>query len=115
MMKTVVSFFILLSFAFLGSCSGSGNYADGVYTGKAVGNGGKMTVEVTIASGKIDKISVLESSESPEMVAAVEGTLIPQIIDNQGTENVDTVSGASNTSKAVLSAVSEILEKHPRQ
>ena len=113
MMKKVLPLSTLVLVFLLGACS-SGNYLDGVYTEKASGNGGKMTVQVTIQKGKIKEIAVLENNETPGMLASVEGTLLPRIIDKQGTQDVDTVSGASNTSKAVLKAVSSILEEHSK-
>lgn len=88
-----------------------GMYTDGTYTAKAVGNGGDVKVEVVIDGGKINEVNILESSETPDMITSVEDTLIPSIIEAQGTEGVDAVSGASNTSKAVLDAVNQAIEQ----
>lgn len=111
-MKKLLILFIGLIMTFaITACSG-GKYVDGSYTSEAKGNGGDIKLEVKVSSGKISEIKILENSESPEMISAVEGTLIPQIIKKQSTEGIDAVSGASNTSKAVLEAVGKVLKEH---
>ena len=97
----------------LGACS-AGAYQDGVYTETASGNGGPLTVQVSIRKGKIQEIAVLNNSETPGMLASVEASLIPLIVETQSTKDVDTVSGASNTSNAVLKAVSTILDEQAK-
>ncbi|MPW26802.1 FMN-binding protein [Alkalibaculum sp. M08DMB] len=68
-----------------------------------------MTVEVKIIGEKINEINVLDNQETPTMITTVEETLIPQIIKGQTIEAVDTVSGATNSSNAVLDAVGQSL------
>ena len=80
---------------------------DGVYRGSAQGFGGEVVVEVTVSGGKITKLEVVESKETPFIADNAVKTLLPAILEAQGP--VDTVSGATYTSKAVLTAVEAAL------
>lgn len=108
-MKRTILTFILASLMILTVACSSGKYTDGTYSKEASGNGGKMTVEVRISGGKITEINVLDNQETPAMLTSVKETLIPQIITEQTVEGVDTVSGATNSSNAVLDAVGQSL------
>ncbi|MBF7096451.1 FMN-binding protein [Alkalibacter mobilis] len=110
MKKLMLIMLILISTLSFGACSGS-KYDDGKYTAESFGNGGDILIEANIENGKITDIKVLENDETPAMLKAVEETLIPQIISKQGVEEVDTVSGATKTSEAVIEAVGEILDQ----
>jgi len=80
---------------------------DGVYVGKADGHNGPLSGEVTVEGGKITAIEVLEHSETP-IIGDAGFTVIDAIIEAQSTD-VDAVSGASVTSRAVLAAVEDAL------
>ena len=85
-------------------------YADGVYEGTAEGFGGPVSVEVTIDGGAITGIRLLDvSGEDPAYLTQVE-SLLDQIMLTQGV-NVDTISGATFTSKGLIHAVTEALRK----
>jgi uncharacterized protein with FMN-binding domain len=85
-------------------------YADGVYEGTAEGFGGPISVEVTIDGGDITGIRLLDvSGEDPAYLTQVE-SLLDQIMLTQGV-NVDTISGATFTSKGLIHAVTEALRK----
>ena len=85
-------------------------YADGVYEGTAEGFGGPVSVEVTIDGGDITGIRLLDvSGEDPAYLTQVE-SLLDQIMLTQGV-NVDTISGATFTSKGLIHAVTEALRK----
>ena len=98
----------LLALFVLG-CS-QGPYADGSYTAAAQGQYSEIEVEVVVEGGKISEIEILSANETPGMLDPVRETMIPQIIENQGTEEVDTISGATGSSGAVLEAVSKALD-----
>ena len=85
------------------------NVGDGTHRGSAEGFGGKLVVEVTVAGGEIAEIEVVEHSETPFIADGAIKELLPAIIAAQGP--VDTVSGATATSKAVLSAVEAAVTK----
>ncbi len=85
-------------------------YADGVYEGIAEGFGGPVSVEVTIDGGDITDIRLLDvSGEDPAYLTQVE-SLLDQMLLTQGV-NVDTISGATFTSKGLIHAVTEALRK----
>ena len=102
---------LLVSVALLAlvGCAGSGEYTDGVYQGSAEGYYDVVAVEVTVDAGRISEIRITESQETPAMVEPVTDVLIPEIIEEQGTGGVDTISGATCTSEAVLQAVEAAL------
>lgn len=84
-------------------------YKDGIYTGEATGNNGNVQVEVTVKDGFIDGINVLEHHETSTIFESIQEQLIPNIIYSQSTTEVDAVSGASNSSTAVMEAIEKAL------
>ncbi len=84
-------------------------YKDGKYKGISTGYVGPVEVEVKIKSGKISQVKVINHAEN------IPGTSIKdipeRIIKAQNTKDVDTVSGATITSKAILRGVTEALKK----
>ena len=97
----------------LAACGKSGSeskWNDGEYEGTAEGMHGDMEVSVTIEKGKISKIDIVSQAET-EGVSDVAVERVPEdIIKKQSTE-VDTVSGATESSKTIISAVEEALNK----
>ncbi len=104
-MKQVARLLVTFASLALIGCAGSGEYADGVYQGSAEGYYDVVAVEVTVDGGRISEIRITESQETPAMVEPVNDVLIPEIIEEQSTEGVDTISGATGTSEAILRAV----------
>lgn len=85
-------------------------YKDGVWNGTALGYNDDVTVSVTISSGKITDISIIESSDDePYYDWAKEE--IPQRILEVQSPDVDTVSGATFSSEGIINAVSDALQK----
>lgn len=99
----------LLMVFFFGSCSSSDDSA-GSYVGTGRGHHGEIKVEVTIASGSIQSIEVLENPENKVLSAPVYEELKEQIIEANSTE-VDVVSGASDTSRGFIAAVNDALSR----
>ena len=83
-------------------------YKDGKYTGTAKGYKSDVEVEVEIKGGKIVKIDV-KQQEDP-LYWNVAKTVIDRILQKQ-TPQVDASTGATITSKAIMYAVEEALEK----
>ena len=96
---------VLLSVYFWRSIPGA--IPDGVYTGTAQGYGGPLTLEVTIAEGKIAAIEILEHKETPFVAAGAISQIIPAIIEAQSAD-VDVISGATATSTAIKEAVRQV-------
>lgn len=85
-------------------------YQDGEWLGTALGYNDDITVSVTIESGLITKIDILESSDDKPYFDWAKEEIPSQIISAQSTE-VDTVSGATFSSKGIINAVQNALEK----
>lgn len=79
---------------------------DGTYTGTYEGGRWSNEVEVTVANHQISNIDILKTGgmESTD----ISDTLINSIIEKQ-TINVETVSGATVTSKAYLKSIENAL------
>lgn len=76
--------------------------ADGVYRAKAMGYNDSLTVEVKIARGRIASVTVVQHFESAGDSAI---KYVPRrIVERQGTEGVDVVTGATITSQAIIRA-----------
>jgi uncharacterized protein with FMN-binding domain len=99
----------VIASALLVGCSG-GKYKDGSYEGVGRGASSDIKVSVEVKSGKIKDIKLVEQKETKTLVEGVEQNIIPEIIKKQGTEGVEAISGATNSSKGVLEAVGKALE-----
>lgn len=77
--------------------------------GSGMGKHGNFDVEVSVTDGDIDRITVLDSRETPGLGDVAMEKMTQAIIDGQ-TLNVDTVTGATLTSLAFLNAVSSALD-----
>ncbi|CUO03933.1 flavocytochrome c [Clostridium disporicum] len=86
-----------------------GGYKDGVYTGTGKGNGGDVTVEVTVEGGNIVKIELKDHKETPGIFEGAETGVSNEIIKTQSTD-VESVSGATLTSEAIKTAVAEAIK-----
>ena len=88
-----------------------GNYKDGTYTASALGLNGEVTLSAVFDGGSLKEITTVESPETTSIYAGVERQLFPLIIANQSTENVDTITGATYASQAVLNIMADIFEQ----
>uniref|UniRef100_UPI0035223C8B FMN-binding protein n=1 Tax=Blautia faecicola TaxID=2509240 RepID=UPI0035223C8B len=86
---------------------GSFDLEDGVYQGTGTGYRGDITVAVKIKDKQIASIEILSASDDEPFFGRAKD-LIDQIIKKQSTK-VDTVSGATYSSKGIISAVKNAL------
>ena len=86
-------------------------YNDGTYTAEGKGIGGKVPVTVTVKDGKIAEVAVGDNSETQGIGSKAIEQLPAKIVEANGTEGVDGVSGATVTSKAIFTAVDDCLEQ----
>lgn len=98
----------LVALASLGVQASS--YKDGTYTGEGRGNASTIQVEVVVAKGKIVSVKVLKHGETEMLVNAAQKKLSKAIVRNNGTQNVEAVTGASNSSKGIIEAVNNALK-----
>lgn len=83
--------------------------ADGVYTGSAFGFMSEIQVKVTIADHAIADIEVTQNGDTG-MIGGAAGQLLADAIVEHQSLAVDAVSGATVTSNAVFSAVTQALD-----
>lgn len=86
----------------------TGNYVDGVYTGVGAGFRGDVEVQVTVENGYITDITVLSHTDDMSFFQKAESSVISQILSTQST-NVQSVSGATFSSKGIMDAVANAL------
>lgn len=85
-------------------------FTAGTYTATAKGNNGDVTVEVTFEADKIASVMVIAHSETAGLSdPAISG--VPAAIVEKQSLAVDTVSGATVTSKAILAAVEDCVKQ----
>jgi len=81
---------------------------DGTYEGTGEGLMGPIKVSVVVTGGKIESVKILQQDETPSIAGpALKG--IPQAMVDEQKVEVDTVSGATFTSKGIIEAVRNAL------
>ena len=88
---------------------GESTYVDGTYTGRAYGYKSWIKVAVTIEDGRIKTIVVI-SEDDDEAYFDKASAVIRRVLKEQSTD-VDTVSGATYSSKGILAAIENALSK----
>ncbi|MCR8844658.1 FMN-binding protein [Paenibacillus sp. SC116] len=105
---------IILGIAAMFALSGCGNgglYKDGVYEGKSRGATSDIVVAVTVKSSKIESVEVKQHEETAQMIQAVTDNTVPEIIEKQGADEVEALTGATKSSEGVIAAVKQALEQ----
>ena len=99
----------------LASCGASSSQTASSAAGKVTGTGsakgieGDVVVEVTADADTIYSIVVTEQNETQGIGSKAIDELPSQIVEANGTDGVDDVSGATITAKAIKSAVNDAL------
>ena len=102
---------LVLVLGLVGCGDNDAAFKAGKYKGAAPGiHKQDVVVEVTVDSAKIKKITIVEHNESPGISDAAFKRIPAAIIDSQSLA-VDTVSGATVSSQAIIDAVAEALKK----
>ena len=89
------------------------NLKDGVYTGSGQGFRSVITVAVAVSGGKIAAIEIVSAGDDEPYFSNAKG-LIGSVIAAQST-SVDTISGATYSSKGILVAIKNALEQSAGQ
>ncbi|MTI95590.1 MAG: FMN-binding protein [Firmicutes bacterium] len=87
-----------------------GEIPDGTYTGTGRGFGGDITVEVTIADGRLAEVVVLSHSDTPGYVEPALDAIPDRMVDEQQLD-VDIVSGSTASSNGIINAVRDALSE----
>ena len=86
------------------------SYKAGTYEATVAGHNGDLTVEVKVSETEILEVNILKHMESPSISDAAIERIPVAIVESQSLA-VDTISGATVTSKAVINGVTEALKK----
>ena len=89
--------------------STSSIYKDGVYEGTGSGYNGNITVKVTIKNDVITNLVVIDTVDNSPFVDTAISGIFDSILNSQSPD-VDTVSGATFSSKGLISAVKAALK-----
>ncbi len=82
---------------------------DGAYKGSAEGVHGPISVQVTVKGGRIAAVDVLSQEEAAGVADLAFQRIPAEIVKKQSTE-VEAVTGASTSSKAIMAAAAEALK-----
>lgn len=85
-------------------------YKEGKFEGTGKGHHGPIRVVVTTDEYNIKDIEIIEEYEMPELAEIVYEKL-PKKVISRNSVDVDVVSGASYTSKGLLEAITNALNK----
>lgn len=108
MKKNWLALVLALCMALMGTSALAQAYTAGTYSAQADGNNGPVTVEVTVTDSAIERVDVVSHAETPGISDTPIERIPAKIVEGQ-TLAVDTVSGATNTSKAILAAAEDAL------
>jgi len=89
--------------------SSDGDFEDGTYQGSAQGHSGQIELEVVVEAGEITEIEVLSQNETEGLGDDAIEEIAAQIIAEQSLE-VDSISGATNSSEGTINAVRNALD-----
>lgn len=103
----------LAAVALLAGCSNGGGAAETTkVTGVGTGMGGEVKVEVEFEGDKIVSVNVVEHKETEGISDPAIEELPAKIVEANGTEGVEVVSGATITSNAIIDAVNDAIEQN---
>ena len=83
---------------------------DGVWEGTGQGFGGDIILQVSVEDHKITKVEIQSAQgEDPEYLSMAK-KLLSEIVDAQTADGLDTITGATFSSKGILAAAKKALE-----
>lgn len=106
----VLAFFCFIILTVQGCKDKEPIYKAGTYVNHAEGYYSTLLVEVTVSEYEIESITILEHEE-PEILSSVVFEKLPPRIMKSNTTDVDVISGATYTSRALLEAVEQALKE----
>ena len=93
----------------LAACSKSNNFTAGTYKGTAPGMNGDISVSVTLSETEITDVAVTSHQETPGISDPAIAQVPATIVARQSTR-IDAVSGATITSRGIITAVNAALQ-----
>jgi len=88
-----------------------GAWKDGEYIGTGTGLRPGLRVRVTIEAGRIASVEVIEHHERDRRYWGRPVSLLPQLVIDAQSADVDTVTGATMTSRGIIEAVRDALSQ----
>ncbi|MGN0294832.1 MAG: FMN-binding protein [Lachnospiraceae bacterium] len=85
-------------------------YRDGTWEGTGTGFGGEIRAAVTVENGEITGVEILSADSEDSAYFNMAKVLTDRIVEEQSTE-IDTVSGATYSSKGILEAALDALNQ----
>ena len=113
-MKNIAKFITAFAVVVLmAGCSGEegGSFTAGSYEGTGEGYGGTITATVTVTEDKITDVTADIADETPTIAQAAFDEITEAVIEKQGIEDVEVVSGATASSEGLIEAITEALEQ----
>ena len=107
-MKMLLALVLCLALTLTVSLALAAGYTAGTYTAEANGNNGPVKVSVTVSADAITAVEVTEHAETPGLSDPAISNIPAAIVEHQSLA-IDTVSGATNTSNAILTAAAEAI------
>lgn len=107
-MKMLLALVLCLALTLMGSFALAAGYTAGTYTAEANGNNGPVKVSVTVSADAITAVEITEHAETPGLSDPAISDIPAAIVEHQSLA-IDTVSGATNTSNAILTAAAEAI------
>ena len=107
-MKMLLALVLCLALTLTVSLALAAGYTAGTYTAEANGNNGPVKVSVTVSADAITAVEVTEHAETPGLSDPAIANIPAAIVEHQSLA-IDTVSGATNTSNAILTAAAEAI------
>ena len=107
-MKMLLALALCLALTLTVSLAAAAGYTAGTYTAEANGNNGPVKVSVTVSDDAITAVEVTEHAETPGLSDPAIANIPAAIVEHQSLA-IDTVSGATNTSNAILTAAAEAI------
>lgn len=85
-------------------------YRDGVYEGTGEGYGGEISLKIIVEDGEIASVDLVSAEKEDTLYLNLAKELLGQIVEAQNAD-MDGISGATYSSKGILSAASQALKE----
>ena len=107
-MKKSLKFVLIATLLLLLVLGTSASFNNGTFTASAPGFHGDITVKVVVERNAIKTVEIVSHTETAGIgTRAI--TMLPSDMVEEGTWDVDTVSGCTETSKGIIAAVKKAL------
>ena len=89
----------------------SSRFRDGTYSGSGEGYRGTVTVSVKVEQGAITGLTIENAEDDQTYLDRAKSGIFSEILEKQSAEEIDTVSGATYSSKGLIEAAQNALKE----